>query len=109
MFCVIYKFTVKSGYDNEFRHHWRSVTQWYYRHAGSLGSRLHQTDNGTYIGYAQWPSRHQWAQQRDQEAADLQAHREKMRSCCEAIEVLYSMDVTDDLLQKDVYPPGRAG
>lgn len=55
MFCVIYKFTVKSGYDNEFRHHWRSVTQWYYQHAGSLGSRLHQTDNGTYIGYAQWP------------------------------------------------------
>jgi hypothetical protein len=39
MFCIIYKFTVKPGCEDQFRHHWSAVTQWYYRHARNLGSR----------------------------------------------------------------------
>ena len=103
MFCVLYKFTVKPGRDDQFRQHWLAVTQWYYRHAGSLGSRLHRANQSEYIGYAQWTSREQWASQRDRSDAALQRHRQAMRECCEEIEVLYELDVMDDWLQRDVY------
>lgn len=103
MFCVIYKFTVKPNHEDQFRQHWLSVTQWYYRNAGSLGSRLHRANRNEYIGYAQWPSRQVWEQQRDRTEADLQAYRQAMRECCEEIEVLYELDVTDDWLQGEVY------
>jgi hypothetical protein len=29
MFCVLYKFTVKSGYQDAFRQHWLAVTKPY--------------------------------------------------------------------------------
>jgi hypothetical protein len=103
MFCVLYKFIVKSDCDDHFRHHWSAVTQWYYHHACSLGSRLHRTNNGEYIAYAQWQTREQWETQRDTSDVELQAHRQAMREACEKIEVLYELDVTDDFLQRTVY------
>lgn len=102
MFCVIYKFTVKPGAEAPFRHHWLTVTKHLYQHAGSLGSRLHLAKPGEYIGYAQWPSREQWAQQRDRQDVELQGHRQSMRECCAEIEVLYELEVTDDWLQDEV-------
>ncbi len=103
MFCVLYKFTVKPGRDDQFRQHWLDVTKHLYQHAGSLGSRLHRASTGEYIGYAQWSSRPEWNQQRDRSDAELQAHRQAMRECCAEIEVLYELDVTDDWLQREVY------
>ncbi len=103
MFCVLYKFTVKSNLDDPFRQHWLAVTQWYYRNAGSLGSRLHRTNNGEYIGYAQWASREQWSSQRDTVNAELQGYRQAMRQCCESIDVLYELDTTDDYLQSEPF------
>jgi len=107
MFCALLKFTVKTDYEDQFRQHWLAVTQWYYRHAGSLGARLHRASNGEYIAYTQCVSRDQWEQQRDMSDAELQAHRQAMRECCEAVEVLYEMDVTDDWLQSEVYGGGE--
>ena len=60
-------------------------------------------NNGEYIGYAQWTSQAQWEQQRDKSDAELQAHRQAMRECCESIEVLYELEMTDDWLQREVY------
>jgi quinol monooxygenase YgiN len=103
MFCVLYKFAVKPDHDDEFRQHWLTVTKYLYQHAGSLGSRLHRAPTGAYIGYAQWPSRHVWEQQRDRSDAELQRYRQAMRECCEAIEVLYELEMMDDWLQREVY------
>ena len=102
MFCVIYRFTVKPGHEAQFRRHWLAVTKWYYRNAGSLGSRLHRADTDEHIGYAQWPARQVWEQQRVSSDAELQAHRQAMRACCESIEVLYELETTDDWLHQDV-------
>jgi heme-degrading monooxygenase HmoA len=102
MFCVIYKFTVKPSHEDHFRQHWLAVTKHLYEHAGSLGSRLHRTPTGEYIGYAQWPSRHVWAQQQYMSDVELQAHRQAMRKRCESIEVVYQLNVTDDWLQQEV-------
>jgi quinol monooxygenase YgiN len=106
MFCVIYKFTVKPGCEDQFRHHWSAVTQWFYHNAGSLGSRLHRASTGEYIAYAQWQSRTQWEQHRDRANAALQQHRQAMRDACEQIEVLYELESTDDYLQREVYGGG---
>ncbi len=103
MFCVLYKFTVKPGHEDLFRQHWLAVTQWYHEHAGSLGSRLHRANTDEYIGYAQWPSRAVWEQQQDGVDSELNALRQAMRECCESIEVLYEMEVTDDYLRRGVY------
>ena len=107
MFCVIYTFTVKPGCAEPFRHHWSAVTQWYYCHAGSLGSRLHRASTGEYIAYAQWQTREQWEQQRQRSDAELQAHRQAMRDACEQIAVLYELEMTDDYLRQEV-SGGRA-
>ena len=101
MFCVMYTSAVKPGCASAFRQHWLAVTQYLYQQAGSLGSRLHRTTHGEYIGYAQWPSRAQWAQERSD--PELQAHRQAMRASCETIAVLYELDMTDDWLQGEVY------
>ncbi len=103
MFCVIYKFTVQPRHEDQFRQHWLAVTKHLYQHAVSLGSRLHRANQGEYIGYAQWTSREQWESQRDRSDAELQRHRQAMRECCEEIEVLYELDVTNDWLQHEVY------
>ena len=103
MFCVLYRFIPKLDHEDQFRQHGLVVTQWYYRHAGSLGSRLHRANQGEYIGYAQWTSRDQWKSQRDRSDAELLGNRQAMRECCEEIEVLYELDVTNDWLQHEVY------
>jgi hypothetical protein len=103
MFCALLKFNVKPDHDDQFRHHWLAVTHWYYQHAGSLGARLHRASIGEYIAYTQCVSRAEWEQQRDMSDAELQAHRQAMRACCESVEVLYELEMTDDYLQGEVY------
>jgi len=106
MFCVIDKFTVKPGYADQFRHHWSAVTQWYYRNAESLGSRLHRASTGEFIAYAQWQSWAHWEQYRDRSDAALQHHRQTMRDACEQIEVLDELETTDDYWQQEVHGGG---
>ena len=55
MFIAIYSFKVKEGFEMEFKGSWRGLTQLIYQHEGSLGSRLHMSNDGEYIAYAQWP------------------------------------------------------
>ena len=101
MFCVIYRFTVKPDHEAQFRQHWLAVTEWFQHNAGGLGSRLHRANTDEYIAYAQWPDRQMWEQQRGRSDAELQAHRQAMRACCESIEVVYELEMTDDLLQQE--------
>jgi heme-degrading monooxygenase HmoA len=103
MFCIIYKFTVKPGYEERFRQNWSAVTQWFYQHAGSLGSRLHHSSTGEYIAYAQWQIRTQWEQQTARVDAELHGYRQAMREACTEIEVLYELDVVDDWLHGEVW------
>ena len=103
MFCIIYKFTVKPDHEDLFRQSWSAVTQWYYQNAGSLGSRLHRAGTSEFVAYAQWQTRAQWEQQRERSDAELHRQRQGMREACEAIEVLYELDVVDDWLRGKVY------
>ena len=58
MFCVVYNFTIKEGMNAQFEKSWADFTEAIYRERGSLGSRLHRTDDPqAYVAYAQWPSK----------------------------------------------------
>jgi heme-degrading monooxygenase HmoA len=57
---LIYRWRVLPGRDEAFIRAWARLTEIIYEREGSLGSRLHRVDEGTYLAYAQWPSREVW-------------------------------------------------
>lgn len=59
MYAVCYKFKLISPSEDsqaEFTALWSGVTEYFKTHCGALGSRLHQTEDGEFFAYAQWPS-----------------------------------------------------
>src|SRR5436309_1377999 len=54
-FAVIYQWRVKAGREAEFQQAWEELTQLLRIHRGARGSRLHRTDYGSLVAYAQWP------------------------------------------------------
>jgi len=63
--AVIYRWRVKPGLEEQCRKGWELVTQRYTAERGALGSRLHVAEDGTWVAYAQWPSRTVWQQARE--------------------------------------------
>lgn len=59
-FAVVYQWRVKAGMDAQFREAWEALTVLLKRSRGARGSRLHRTDYGTYVAYAQWPDQASW-------------------------------------------------
>lgn len=103
MFIAVYEFEIKDGKEQPFRESWLAVTKAIYQHCGSYGSRLHTSDKPNILfGYAQWPSRAQWEQDKTiEDPAYLQAWQ-SMRECLLSSQTLYKLDVCDDYLQTDL-------
>ncbi|MCB1023400.1 MAG: antibiotic biosynthesis monooxygenase [Acidobacteria bacterium] len=59
MFVVLYRWKLRAGMEEQFVSSWSEVTKFYLDNFDSLGSRLHQGDDGIWYGYAQWKSRQQ--------------------------------------------------
>ena len=100
MFCVIYQWKVKPGKEELFRQTWRTITEAIYRQHGALGSRLHRADDGsgTWIAYAQWPDREHWSSHAETLGIEL-AKEEQSQCLQEAVQILHTLEVTDDLLK----------
>ena len=60
-FVVVYRWQLKHGKEEQFVRAWETVTRDFLEHGGSLGSRLHRAPDGTWLAYAQWPSREAWS------------------------------------------------
>jgi quinol monooxygenase YgiN len=98
MFCVIYQWKVKIGKEKDFQDTWRSITEAIFRQHDSLGSRLHRSDDGTWIAYAQWPDRECW--QNHSQTLGIDLARSRQSECLsEEPLVLHKLTVTDDLLK----------
>ncbi|MEL6496984.1 MAG: antibiotic biosynthesis monooxygenase family protein [Planctomycetota bacterium] len=54
--CVIYRFRLKPGAEQQFVDGWKAVTLGLRDQRGGLGSRLHRGPDGIWYAYAQWPS-----------------------------------------------------
>ena len=102
MFVVIYYWKVKSGKEESFRTAWRKATRAIALRYGSLGSRLHQADDGSWLAYAQWPNRERWEAMQAGPPADADAFA-AMRDCIDdsddALTPFQCMTVTDDYLK----------
>jgi heme-degrading monooxygenase HmoA len=105
MFVAVYRWKLKEGQEEKFREGWRRRTGEIYRKCGSLGSRLHRAEDGTWVGYAQWPDRRSWEAARQVAVTDTEAPV-LMR---ESIEVSYPetlLEVADDLIASHRFSEG---
>ena len=49
MFCVIYRWRLKPGHDDDFVAAWARLTRAIRDGRGGLGSRLHRSDDGLWV------------------------------------------------------------
>lgn len=103
MFAVIYRWRVIPGLEAQFEEGWRAGTERIAAEFGGWGSRLHRTEDGAFIAYAQWPDKAAWenAMQTRMHHSDDEA-RQKYRDAIEpgSFETLFAMPVISDLLQQ---------
>jgi len=97
MFTVVYEFRVNPGLEEVFHLHWRDVTRLIQEERKSLGSRLHRSKDGSFIAYAQWPSREMWSNPPVSSPALAKAV-EQMNACLNHFEIKLELEVVDDLL-----------
>lgn len=107
MFVVVYRWKLKEGAEDRFRQGWRAATEAISQKYGSLGSRLHKAEDGTWVAYAQWPDKERWEAMRDGPPADVSGFalmRESIDDSAKTASPLFCMTVTDDYFNPAVPP-----
>ena len=79
---MIYRWELRADLEKSFQEAWKTVTESIALHRGGLGSRLHRTEDGVWLAYAQWPSKDAWEASRVLGAVDEEAS-EAMRAAIE--------------------------
>ena len=59
-FVVVYQWRLKQGREAQFLRAWSELTEILKRTRGAHGSRLHRTEDGSLLAYAQWPDKATW-------------------------------------------------
>lgn len=98
MFVVVYRWRLKSGAEDAFQTAWAKMTEAIFESRGSLGSRLHRAEDGSFVAYAQWPSRAAWEASRALGSADPESGA-RMRDAIEASLGEDHLEVLDDRLR----------
>ena len=97
-FAVIYQWRIRNGTEEQFQQAWAMITELFIAERGALGSRLHQVDDGTWVAYAQWPTRQAWERSRDLGPADLNASKIMAEAVEKSFEPILLHPVKDYLL-----------
>lgn len=98
MFIALYRWKIKNGSEEKFKEGWHRRTVEIYKKCGSLGSRLHKAEDGTWVGYAQWKNKENWTAMSKIPVDDIEAKEMMAESIEESLPSLF-MEVADDLLQ----------
>jgi hypothetical protein len=101
MHAVIYKFNVIEGFESDFEIAWIKLTEAFMTYSGGLGSRLHKDMEGNYVAYAQWPDRETWEKAGSKLPKSTEEPIKAMKRSCESTDVLFHLEVTNDLLKTD--------
>lgn len=102
-FSVIYSFKVIEGKENDFIKVWSDLTNLIYEFEGSYGSRLHKSNNQTFIAYAQWPDKETWENSGEKLPEIANDLRKKMKECCSEIKTEHELNIVEDLLKDKKY------
>lgn len=97
MFVALYRWRLKPGKEEQFREAWSQVTLAIRERCGSLGSRLHRCEDGSWVAYAQWPSKDLWEKDCALGEAAVAA-RQRMRESVEERLPTLLLTVRDDHL-----------
>jgi heme-degrading monooxygenase HmoA len=62
MFNLIYQWKIRAGKEAQFEAAWAEITLLIRSLHGGEGSRLHRTEDGSFLAYAQWPNEETWKQ-----------------------------------------------
>ncbi len=98
MYIAIYRWRIKEGKDEVFQAAWLTLTKAIYQKRGSLGSRLHKTEDSTWLAYAQWPDKETYEKASTLGSADLEAGA-LMKECIEESQPSIFLHVASDFLQ----------
>ena len=74
-FTVIYRFEVHPDKEASFITGWSQMTEAIRDQRGGLGSRLHRSEDGAWVAYAQWPDREAWERSRKMDSPHEEAGR----------------------------------
>ena len=61
--------------EENFRQGWIRITQEIRQFRSGLGSRLHMSDDGWWVAYAQWPVRETWERSLEVQTMDIEAEQ----------------------------------
>jgi hypothetical protein len=79
---VLYFFDVKEDQEQVFIENWIKLTALIYEYQGSLGSRLHKTEDGRYYRYAMWPNKELWEQDWSNMPHEANKYSDAMSGAC---------------------------
>jgi quinol monooxygenase YgiN len=99
MFCVIYRWQLKPGREDDFLAAWERLTRAIRDDRDGLGSRLHRAENGLWVAYAQWPDRATWEAAQERESPDPDATAAMAETVAERDEPLLLEAVADLLVR----------
>ncbi len=109
-FVVIYQWRIKPGMEAAFRLAWEDLTAYDTAHCGALGSRLHTTDHGSVMAYAQWPDRATWERSCLAPGDELESSRRLLEAVEETWPPMFLSTVSDRLVpEQSELGPRRAG
>ncbi len=103
-FCVIYRWRFEPGSEERGIAAWERLTRAIARQCGGLGSRLHRTDEGWFVAYAQWPDEETWQRSQHSASPDPQASDEMASAIVERLPPI-RLNVTADLLGPNRHQP----
>lgn len=104
-FCVLYRFRVREGAEDDFIQAWAQLTRGIREQRGGLGSRLHRDEDGTFVAYAQWPDRATWQHAQGLPSVDAEASERMGRTMTESFAPIL-LTPGEDLLER--LPAGRS-
>jgi quinol monooxygenase YgiN len=100
MYCILLEFRPVPGKEEKFLRSWAALTEYIHQNYGSKGSRMHRSESGKFIAYAQWPGKETYESvSGTEEGARL---REAMLEFLQenGITVLEKLEVVEDMLER---------
>lgn len=83
--------------EEQFQQAWEAVTKSLMAEREALGSRLHRAEDGTWIAYAQWPTKSAWERSRQLGPLEPMVSAAMREATAESLDPILMIPVCDHL------------